>query len=347
MLTSLCRAARGDPAGPAASASRTAAPSSLPARRPTGASSSAGGGRVAYGAPERAHRGRPGGRGPAARPSRVLPGRLRAQHHARVGRPDRRLPQPYPAAGQPARRADPLRLRLHGQRRRASTSPGGRSRRWRRPARTALTRCRSWTRARAPGSPDRSPGSAARRSACPSRGGCHRAASEPTRSRGRSAAPHASGCIWAADAPHCAFAHRVRPDCGTLRPWERARLVRPAAVSPARSSVGWSMASVVHEPRHYPRRLDSSRDRLPSRAISPPRPASRSAVAGDGDAPAELFGRYEKRAYNLCLRILGWRTTPRTPPRGQRYCAGCRSSRDATSPSAPTYSPPRAMPATT
>jgi len=28
-------------------------------------------------------------------------------------------------------------------------------------------------------------------------------------------------------------------------------------------------------------------------------------VAGDGDAFAELYGRYEKRAYNLCLRILG------------------------------------------
>ena len=29
------------------------------------------------------------------------------------------------------------------------------------------------------------------------------------------------------------------------------------------------------------------------------------AIAGDGNAFAELYGRYEKRAYNLCLRILG------------------------------------------
>lgn len=29
------------------------------------------------------------------------------------------------------------------------------------------------------------------------------------------------------------------------------------------------------------------------------------AVAGDGSAFAELYGRYEQRAYNLCLRILG------------------------------------------
>ena len=29
------------------------------------------------------------------------------------------------------------------------------------------------------------------------------------------------------------------------------------------------------------------------------------AVAGDGNAFAELYSRYEKRAYNLCLRILG------------------------------------------
>jgi RNA polymerase sigma factor (sigma-70 family) len=32
---------------------------------------------------------------------------------------------------------------------------------------------------------------------------------------------------------------------------------------------------------------------------------ARRAVAGDGDAFAELYTRYEKRAYNLCLRILG------------------------------------------
>ena len=29
------------------------------------------------------------------------------------------------------------------------------------------------------------------------------------------------------------------------------------------------------------------------------------AIAGDGNAFAELYGRYERRAYNLCLRILG------------------------------------------
>jgi sigma-70-like protein len=29
------------------------------------------------------------------------------------------------------------------------------------------------------------------------------------------------------------------------------------------------------------------------------------AIRGDGNAFAELYGRYEKRAYNLCLRILG------------------------------------------
>ena len=29
------------------------------------------------------------------------------------------------------------------------------------------------------------------------------------------------------------------------------------------------------------------------------------AIAGDGSAFAELYGRYERRAYNLCLRILG------------------------------------------
>ena len=32
---------------------------------------------------------------------------------------------------------------------------------------------------------------------------------------------------------------------------------------------------------------------------------ARRAVAGDGDAFAELYTRYEKRAYNLCLRIVG------------------------------------------
>jgi RNA polymerase sigma factor (sigma-70 family) len=32
---------------------------------------------------------------------------------------------------------------------------------------------------------------------------------------------------------------------------------------------------------------------------------ARRAVAGDGDAFAELYSRYEKRAYNLCLRIVG------------------------------------------
>jgi RNA polymerase sigma factor (sigma-70 family) len=32
---------------------------------------------------------------------------------------------------------------------------------------------------------------------------------------------------------------------------------------------------------------------------------AQAAAAGDGDAFAELYGRYEKRAYNLCLRILG------------------------------------------
>jgi hypothetical protein len=29
------------------------------------------------------------------------------------------------------------------------------------------------------------------------------------------------------------------------------------------------------------------------------------AIGGDGNAFAELYGRYEKRVYNLCLRILG------------------------------------------
>jgi DNA-directed RNA polymerase specialized sigma24 family protein len=70
------------------------------------------------------------------------------------------------------------------------------------------------------------------------------------------------------------------------------------------------MASVVHElPGHPSRRLDRR-----AAVIAPPAPPdlaaeearlAKRAVAGDGDAFAELYGRYEKRAYNLCLRILG------------------------------------------
>ena len=70
------------------------------------------------------------------------------------------------------------------------------------------------------------------------------------------------------------------------------------------------MASVVHElPGHYPRRLGRR-----AAVIATPVPRdlaaeearlAQRAVAGDGDAFAELYGRYEKRAYNLCLRILG------------------------------------------
>src|SRR5688500_6538831 len=69
------------------------------------------------------------------------------------------------------------------------------------------------------------------------------------------------------------------------------------------------MASVVHElPGHYPRRLGR---RAAVIATAVPRDLAaeearlaQRAVAGDGDAFAELYGRYEKRAYTLCRRIL-------------------------------------------
>ena len=69
------------------------------------------------------------------------------------------------------------------------------------------------------------------------------------------------------------------------------------------------MASVVHElPGPCPRRLGRAA------VIATPAPRdlaaeearlAQRAVAGDGDAFADLYGRYEQRAYNLCLRILG------------------------------------------
>ncbi len=46
-----------------------------------------------------------------------VPGARRPAHHARLGRPDRRVAQPRPAGGHAARRPGPLRLRLHRQRR--------------------------------------------------------------------------------------------------------------------------------------------------------------------------------------------------------------------------------------
>ena len=80
-----------------------------------------GGGRLAYGS-------RVNGRveidqaAVARRPRRAgaaLPGPRGAAGHARVGRSDRRLPEPHPPDRHPARQARPLRLRLHGQRGRA------------------------------------------------------------------------------------------------------------------------------------------------------------------------------------------------------------------------------------
>ena len=73
------------------------------------------------------------------------------------------------------------------------------------------------------------------------------------------------------------------------------------------------------------------------------------AVAGDGDAFSELYTRYEKRAYNLCLRILGSEddAADATQEPSSASSSGSRSSRAATWPSAPTCSRPRATPATT
>ncbi len=69
---------------------------------------------------ERASRGRPtrGRRGGAAAgPGLSRP--ARPPDRARLGRPDRRLPDPPAGDRQPRRRPRPLRLRIHGQRRRA------------------------------------------------------------------------------------------------------------------------------------------------------------------------------------------------------------------------------------
>ncbi len=58
--------------------------------------------------------------------------------------------------------------------------------------------------------------------------------------------------------------------------------------------------------------LDSGRTRSTFKRMAPAEERSadearlaQRAVAGDGDAFATLYSRYEKRAYNLCLRILG------------------------------------------
>ena len=76
---------------------------------------------------------------------------------------------------------------------------------------------------------------------------------------------------------------------------------------------------------------------------------ARRAVAGDGDAFAELYTRYEKRAYNLCLRIVGSEdeAADATQEAFVTSSSACRSSKAATSPSAPSCSPRRATPVTT
>ena len=73
------------------------------------------------------------------------------------------------------------------------------------------------------------------------------------------------------------------------------------------------------------------------------------AIAGDGNAFAELYGRYEKRAYNLCLRILGSEdeAADATQDAFVNVLRRLRSWRDASSPSAPTCSPRRGTPVTT
>ena len=80
-----------------------------------------GGGRMAVGARTG---GRDGGRPrgaprDTARPRALLPGARRAAVDARLGRPDRRLPDPPAAIVSAARRPRCTRVRLHGQRRRA------------------------------------------------------------------------------------------------------------------------------------------------------------------------------------------------------------------------------------
>jgi hypothetical protein len=70
------------------------------------------------------------------------------------------------------------------------------------------------------------------------------------------------------------------------------------------------MASAAHPlvarlPARAERRIGlTPPPRADDRALEETRLAQR-AVAGDGNAFAELYSRYEKRAYNLCLRILG------------------------------------------
>ncbi len=100
---------------------------------------------------------------------RLFPGLARATDRARLGRPDRRLPEPYPAGRKPAGRAGPLRVRVHRQRR-GPVPPRSRGARLARarPPRRAHPSCRSSARTRAPGCrPSRSPGWAARWSGQP------------------------------------------------------------------------------------------------------------------------------------------------------------------------------------
>jgi len=69
------------------------------------------------------------------------------------------------------------------------------------------------------------------------------------------------------------------------------------------------MASVAHQiVAPFPARLRRGSAMSVTRAADPSTEEARlalRAVGGDGAAFAELYERYEKRAYNLCLRILG------------------------------------------
>jgi RNA polymerase sigma-70 factor (ECF subfamily) len=73
------------------------------------------------------------------------------------------------------------------------------------------------------------------------------------------------------------------------------------------------------------------------------------AVAGDGEAFATLYNRYEKRAYNLCLRILASEddAADATQEAFVRVLRRLPRLEGRDWPSARTCSPRRATPATT
>ena len=139
-----------------------------------------GGGRISMGgAAARASRARPRGRRAGGRAAaRLLPGARGPPHHPRLGRPDRRLPDP-PAPGRaPARRPRLRRRRLHRQRRRplAHGRPHPGLPRPRPPRRALAPRLRRPLAASA-SRPSPSTGSAATRSAP---GSCAKEQAEPS-----------------------------------------------------------------------------------------------------------------------------------------------------------------------